>query len=99
MSKAIGAARLSSENSRGQVAPPRSPQPKIPMCRSPTINLRHRSCQRQSNTPKRPRRDQRFRSEEHTSELQSLMRISDDVFCLKKKKQQIKTPITRTYTN
>src|SRR3546814_8108661 len=26
------------------------------------------------------------RSEEHTSELQSLMRISDDVFCLKKKK-------------
>src|SRR3546814_5726697 len=29
------------------------------------------------------------RSEEHTSELQSLMRISYAVFCLKKKKQQI----------
>src|SRR3546814_9992225 len=28
------------------------------------------------------------RSEEHTSELQSLMRISYAVFCLKKKKQQ-----------
>src|SRR3546814_7868738 len=28
------------------------------------------------------------RSEEHTSELQSLMRISYDVFCLKKKKTQ-----------
>src|SRR3546814_5759073 len=28
---------------------------------------------------------QRFRSEEHTSELQSLMRISYAVFCLKKK--------------
>src|SRR3546814_7814896 len=27
------------------------------------------------------------RSEEHTAELQSLMRISDDVFCLKKKKK------------
>src|SRR3546814_7384138 len=27
------------------------------------------------------------RSEEHTSELQSLMRISYDVFCLKKKNQ------------
>src|SRR3546814_8841890 len=27
----------------------------------------------------------RCRSEEHTSELQSLMRISHDVFCLKKK--------------
>src|SRR3546814_3457763 len=28
-----------------------------------------------------------FRSEEHTSELQSLMRISYAVFCLKKKKE------------
>src|SRR3546814_4973386 len=31
----------------------------------------------------------RVRSEEHTSELQSLMRISYAVFCLKKKKQNI----------
>src|SRR3546814_10017607 len=31
------------------------------------------------------------RSEEHTSELQSLMRISYAVFCLKKKKQHNKT--------
>src|SRR3546814_1506818 len=31
------------------------------------------------------------RSEEHTSELQSLMRISYAVFCLKKKKQQHKS--------
>src|SRR3546814_5209455 len=31
----------------------------------------------------------RSRSEEHTSELQSLMRISYAVFCLKKKKKQI----------
>src|SRR3546814_5421467 len=30
------------------------------------------------------------RSEEHTSELQSLMRISYAVFCLKKKKPEIK---------
>src|SRR3546814_3377544 len=33
------------------------------------------------------RRSQAQRSEEHTSELQSLMRISYAVFCLKKKKQ------------
>src|SRR3546814_5893738 len=33
-----------------------------------------------------------FRSEEHTSELQSLMRISYAVFCLKKKKNYILTP-------
>src|SRR3546814_1438151 len=32
----------------------------------------------------------RCRSEEHTSELQSLMRISYAVFCLKKKKKCIK---------
>src|SRR3546814_2879148 len=31
------------------------------------------------------------RSEEHTSELQSLMRISYAVFCLKKKTQSLKT--------
>src|SRR3546814_6559425 len=31
------------------------------------------------------------RSEEHTSELQSLMRISYAVFCLKKKKQELHT--------
>src|SRR3546814_6242769 len=31
---------------------------------------------------------QKFRSEEHTSELQSLMRISYAVFCFKKKIQQ-----------
>src|SRR3546814_9702759 len=34
--------------------------------------------------------DRRDRSEEHTSELQSLMRISYAVFCLKKKKKQNK---------
>src|SRR3546814_4959882 len=32
-----------------------------------------------------------MRSEEHTSELQSLMRISYAVFCLKKKNEQLKT--------
>src|SRR3546814_8502043 len=37
----------------------------------------------------------RKRSEEHTSELQSLMRISYAVFCLKKKKKK-KTKITYT---
>src|SRR3546814_6060646 len=36
-----------------------------------------------------------FRSEEHTSELQSLMRISYAVFCLTNKKYQYK----HTYTN
>src|SRR3546814_9554533 len=41
----------------------------------------------------RKRNRQRLRSEEHTSELQSLMRISYAVFCLKKK-----TTITKIHT-
>src|SRR3546814_7360924 len=39
------------------------------------------------------------RSEEHTSELQSLMRISYAVFCLKKKKSHIVYLHTLTYTH
>src|SRR3546814_1785825 len=38
------------------------------------------------------------RSEEHTSELQSLMRISYAVFCLKKKKQHTTTTNTNNAT-
>src|SRR3546814_4569638 len=41
-------------------------------------------------------RAEMLRSEEHTSELQSLMRISSAVFCLKKKKQPNKKPTTET---
>src|SRR3546814_7187088 len=39
------------------------------------------------------------RSEEHTSELQSLMRISYAVFCLKKKKTTIQLTTKRLYTD
>src|SRR3546814_1903499 len=38
----------------------------------------------------------RRRSEEHTSELQSLMRISYAVFCLKKKKKHTLDPTKNT---
>src|SRR3546814_2917824 len=45
------------------------------------------------------RRHRRPRSEEHTSELQSLMRISYAVFCLKKKKiNKTTTPPTTITT-
>src|SRR3546814_2412059 len=40
-----------------------------------------------------------YRSEEHTSELQSLMRISYAVFCLKKKKYHIQKTYTRPHHN
>src|SRR3546814_9103194 len=39
------------------------------------------------------------RSEEHTSELQSLMRISYAVFCLQKKKQKSRKSISNTVYN
>src|SRR3546814_1396977 len=58
---------------RPQHDPP-SPEPSARRCRRPRSAATDRRC--------RPRR---WRSEEHTSELQSLMRISYAVFCLKKK--------------
>src|SRR3546814_6479874 len=57
-----------------------------------------------AGTAARTRRDDRRRdrsarrSEEHTSELQSLMRISSAVFCLKKKKIKTHTLILKTKT-
>src|SRR3546814_1938423 len=43
---------------------------------------------------------ERMRSEEHTSELQSLMRRSSAVFCLKKqKKHKTTTTVTIHYSN
>src|SRR3546814_7297697 len=50
--------------------------PAVPGCRFRSMRCRH-------DIP-----DELVRSEEHTSELQSLMRISYAVFCLKKKKKQ-----------
>src|SRR3546814_6491149 len=44
------------------------------------------------------RRQRRLRSEEHTSELQSLMRISYAVFCLKKKNTKQHYTQKRTMT-
>src|SRR3546814_5809652 len=51
--------------------------------------VRTRSRCRGHCAPTRPDRRPGCRSEEHTSELQSLMRISYAVFCLKKKKNEM----------
>src|SRR3546814_8487013 len=53
------------------------------------IRSHDRICPRAART--HIRSCERIRSEEHTSELQSLMRISYAVFCLKKKKEQHKS--------
>src|SRR3546814_8246447 len=50
--------------------------------------------QRRSAGSLRPAPRRRLRSEEHTSELQSLMRNSYAVFCLKKKKHTLRTQTT-----
>src|SRR3546814_3840167 len=66
-----------------------------PACNEPA----NFSCNRFSATPRcsAVRLSLVLRSEEHTSELQSLMRISYAVFCLKKKKTQHHT--TLAYIN
>src|SRR3546814_2153112 len=58
--------------------PPSSPLPVPPA---------HRVASSSAASCCRARGRQQERSEEHTSELQSLMRISYAVFCLKKKKE------------
>src|SRR3546814_4820657 len=50
-----------------------------------------------AHMPRLAMRHALHRSEEHTYELQSLMRISHAVFCLKKKKTKQKTTINREY--
>src|SRR3546814_8600143 len=59
------------------------------------INRRFRRCPRRANRRVPDARLPVRRSEEHTSELQSLMRISYAVFCLKKKKKHTKN-VTKT---
>src|SRR3546814_10909339 len=67
----------------------------VPKCYRPISRLTLQAVQNQSGRSGRGRSGHKgshdcrstARSEEHTSELQSLMRISYAVFCLKKKKQ------------
>src|SRR3546814_18798148 len=56
----------------------------------PAGAARRGAAHRHGNRRQRAHRAGGGRSEEHTSELQSLMRISYAVFCLKKKKQNKK---------
>src|SRR3546814_8419150 len=65
--------------------------PSKPRRRRKSAALRRSARSRVKSSPKRRRtrfRACRRRSEEHTSELQSLLRISYAVFCLKKKRKK-----------
>src|SRR3546814_5259283 len=72
-----------------------------PCGRHPAVAVARRDdLSRAAPDPPRRAADQAslLRSEEHTSELQSLMRISYAVFCLKKKKSQTNTHNTAKNT-
>src|SRR3546814_6705684 len=77
---------------------PRCAAPRTPS--APPAPWRRCASRRASATAPKPAGQAPARSEEHTSELQSLMRISYAVFCLKKKKititQHIISPTTHT---
>src|SRR3546814_5723377 len=76
------------------------PENKFRATESRVIPTRARSGARRSHRPPRTPAGRRARrSEEHTSELQSLMRISHAVFCLKKKKDERNDHRPRLDTN
>src|SRR3546814_4395951 len=82
-------------------APRTSPSPRLSSSAtfSSKTNCGRSSPTRRATSAKRPERSPesprpRPRSEEHTSELQSLMRISYAVFCLKKQKTNYVTTKT-----
>src|SRR3546814_945847 len=79
----------SGQESGPQGAPAERPAPEVLRALRRLSDSRHRL--RSADPPRR----HRYRSEEHTSELQSLMRISYAVFCLKKKKKT--TPHTHDH--
>src|SRR3546814_9464823 len=87
-------------------APPPMRQPAMPAAANSGgygwsgFHLRHAQPDVRQSAPDRGRSQQAARgrrSEEHTSELQSLMRISYAVFCLKKKKTTCKIHVHITH--
>src|SRR3546814_6777728 len=79
--------RLHGGLKRGPVAPVKVEQQPLEVGRHLNVHGR-RDCWSDRADGIVARRQRAVRSEEHTSELQSLMRISYAVFCLKKKKKQ-----------
>src|SRR3546814_3431710 len=91
--RALGAP--TSEESRRAVRSPASAPRQRPALSAPASSPAPKRTRKSARTRTRPRSaptpgqpPQESRSEEHTTELQSLMRISYAVFCLNKKKHQ-----------
>src|SRR3546814_8629230 len=84
--------------------PPRSTRtdtlfPYTTLFRSRLVDVVRQGLQPRQHDEDDERRQLPHRSEEHTSELQSLMRISYAVFCLKKKKKKYDNYINNTKIN
>src|SRR3546814_7481355 len=75
---------LSADRGRPRARPPAAAPAPLPQ---QAVRAEHR--------PRAPAPDPPGRSAEHTSELQSLMRISYAVFCLTKNNQQLEVTLTR----
>src|SRR3546814_9144045 len=75
---------LDQQPSRVELSYSQSTDPASPVPRSRPFHAALKAIRAHSQPEKA---GQQFRSEEHTSELQSLMRISYAVFCLKKKQK------------
>src|SRR3546814_1580735 len=94
--EAMGRGTVAAGDGGGAATSRHSPSVSASRCHLPTASPQG-GLERQLTTPKPPQSHARcsftashaemrhIRSEEHTSELQSLMRISYAVFCLKKK--------------
>src|SRR3546814_1618115 len=62
------------------------------------VHRKHDELRLAAKLTRQPVQRGHFRSEEHTSELQSLMRISYAVFCLKKNTKSINTLYSISHT-
>src|SRR3546814_4608217 len=91
-SREVAVAAIDMSNHSGETNRDSFQQASARSLRRDTAGARARGGLGAGSDPRRPAeagrgRAQQPRSEEHTSELQSLMRISYAVFCLKKKKK------------
>src|SRR3546814_1839584 len=82
-----GAGRCRSENRSFAISRTTPQRTAMPLAsRSAIVSATSTALRSSAHTPKRNPRNTFIRSEEHTSELQSLMRTSYAVFCLKTKR-------------
>src|SRR3546814_1877469 len=83
-----GAATTAEVDRKAALPAPLLPSPRIPALQFGQLARRHNRLDPVAHVQRAEDRGEVDRSEEHTSELQSLMRISYAVFCLKKKTQK-----------